>query len=376
MITRFRAENLGCFEEVEVTLDQFTVLIGQNASGKSTLLRGIRALAMLTRMPLTGEDGRQLSLTYSTDISDIFRDPSEILLLGVDVHSDRGEGTYEIELEIDPSDGSVLVAGERAGWSSSGGDEFEYDAEADTPFEFDAGRLGVTDSSLPRPISLPFLAHPSYVRDKEGGLELAPLFELVEAFAPFYVYRFSPRAVAQPAVPDDNMSHDGRGLVARLDRLLGEQRNDFDYIEDRMGDLFGHVDSIVIETRRRTGGKSPLKALLIETVDGRRVPAELESDGALLSLAYLLLERSQTAGFAVEEPETGAHPALLRSRLERLRSLDVQVIVTTQSPALLTEMGDVSAVRVCENGSAYEPPETGMQDVIYKRLAWTVENVQ
>lgn len=376
MITRFFAENLACFEDVNVDLDPFTVLIGQNASGKSTVLRGLRALAMLTRMPLTGKDGRLLSLTYSTDISDFFRDPSLPLRLGVEANDSTGQGHYEITLELvdlDPGDERVHVIGERATWSSDGGGEFEYDGEDDGPYQLPFGRQGITTTELPRPLSLPNLAHPAFRQDKVEALDLDPLFRLVDSFSPFFVYRFSPRAVARPAEPDARMSHDGRGTVARLDRLLGQQRDDFEYIEERMSDLFDHINRIVIETEKRSGSSSPLKTLKTETIDGRRVPAELESDGVLLSLAYLLLEQAQTAGFAVEEPETGAHPELLRNRIRRLRNLDVQVILTTQSPLLLMEVGDVANVRVCEDGSVYQPPEQGMSDVVHRRLAWAVQ---
>lgn len=376
MITRFYAENLACFEDVDVELEPFTVLIGQNASGKSTILRGIRALAMLTRMAITGEDGRLLSLTYSTDISDIFRDRDEQLRLGVEATDSRGQGQYEISLELvelDPGDDFVQVVGEQATWTSDSGERFEYDGLEDEPFELPFGRQGVTSTDLPRPVSLPFLAHPAYRHGKLEGRDLGPLFELVNAFSPFFVYRFSPRAVARPAEPDARVSHDGRGVVGRLDQLLGGRREDFEYIEDRMSELFDHIERIVIETQQRRGAGSPLKTLKTETIDGRRVPAELESDGVLLSLAYLLLERGQTAGFAVEEPETGAHPALLRSRIGRLRALDVQVLLTTQSPLLLMEVGDVANVRVCEGGSVYQPPERDMSDVVHRRLAWTVQ---
>ena len=44
MITRFRAKNYGCLKNVEIDLTPVHAFIGPNDSGKSTLLRAVRAL--------------------------------------------------------------------------------------------------------------------------------------------------------------------------------------------------------------------------------------------------------------------------------------------------------------------------------------------
>src|SRR5436190_16428088 len=62
MITRFSGTNVGCFDAVSVDLEPLTVFIGPNASGKSTILRAIRALALLARSPLYDRKTKLLRL--------------------------------------------------------------------------------------------------------------------------------------------------------------------------------------------------------------------------------------------------------------------------------------------------------------------------
>jgi predicted ATPase len=373
MVTRFWARNLACFQEIAVDLEPFTVLVGRNASGKSTVLRGLRALALLTRMSLVYR-GKPLRLTPGTSMLDLFGDPRESLTLGVDVRAADGHGTYSITLSRDPLRDRVEVSAERAVWQPQHGEAFRYDSsEEATQLEFEY-RGSPVSSRVPRTASLPYLAYPYYQRQQEWTQRLEPLYKIVDGFAPFYVYRFSPASICVPVEPKATLSYDGGGLATELDRLLGVKRKTFDQIESQLKDLFPHIEQINIPTWEDPH-RGSLKYLQFETTNGRKVHAEVESDGVLLSLAYLYLANEYRGGFAVEEPEAGAHPDLLRTRIQLLRSVaerGVQVVITTQSPVLLMGVGETKNIRVCEDGSVYEPPERSVLDVIYTRLNWTL----
>jgi predicted ATPase len=132
----------------------------------------------------------------------------------------------------------------------------------------------------------------------------------------------------------------------------------------------------------RKGGAH--KGLVFET-DGGIVPAELESDGVLLTLAYLCLSRQEARVLGVEEPETAAYPQLVAERFKLLKTMaegdgtrrPVQIIATTHSASLLTAAASTSLVRVVEtqdDGTSriFEPSEESMQDLIYRRLGWSL----
>lgn len=380
MITRFFAENLGIFPEVSVDLEPLTVFVGPNASGKSTILRGIRTLSMLTRLPVHphGRD-RPLGLARVTTVEHLFGDPEEPLLLGIEATSEKGEGRYSVQLSQNPISDSIEIITEQVRWTDADGETFAYDSDEDTyDFEFRGAQVS---ADTPRSATLSFLAHPYFREDRKWAAELQPLYDLVDAYSPFHVYRLSPAAISAPADPTANVSYDGQGLAAELDRLLGSKRGVFDDIVEDLKSSFPHIQDVKITTISR-GKRGALKTLEIELHGGLTVPAEVESDGVMLTLAYLWLCHNKQVGFGVEEPETGAYPSLLRSRVETLRHLcegGVQVLMTTQSPVLLTAVGRAEHVRICDRGDAthpprvYQPPEEWTQDVIYRYLDWAVE---
>jgi predicted ATPase len=202
-------------------------------------------------------------------------------------------------------------------------------------------------------------------------------------FSPFYVYRFSPGAIAQPASPADPVSYDGAGIAAALDRLLGEDRAAFNEIVDGLKEQFSHLKDIRIRTIQNYK-KEPLKLLEFEQLDGRRIPAGFESDGVLLSLAYSWLRFQEgSPAIGVEEPETAAYPSLIKERVTLLKALayplgnepPVQVIATTHSPFFLTALGDPDSIRVCDRefNIIKCPAGESIGDTIYTRLSWSVE---
>lgn len=379
MIKKFWGKNFGVLKEFSVDLSPITLLVGPNASGKSTFLRALRSLAMLTRMPLYVPRGL-LPIGYRATLGDFLspENPDQKIILGVEVESDTGSGLYEITLGYHVEN-RIKILDERVEWQSSrGGQSFKYDSST-PPFHFDF-RGTTVSSQLPRESSLAYLCSP-YRITPLWSHKLAPLYELTSAFTPVHIFRFSPSEISRPVPAGTPVSHSGAGLAAELDRLLGEERAKFDKLVSSLKDTFRHIKEVKLVTIK--GRDTVLKGLIFERTDGIQVPGELESDGVLLTLAHLWLATRKEPAFGVEEPETATYPSLLESRLSFLRSISegslgypaVQVFVTTHSSLLLTAAQDTGLVRVFEpqeDGSSriYTPSEEFMQELIYRRLGW------
>ncbi|MGB9380004.1 AAA family ATPase [Candidatus Binatus sp.] len=390
MITKFWGRNVGLLKEFSVDLGPMTFLVGKNAAGKSTFLRGLRCLAMLTRLPILGERGA-LPLGYRATIRELFG--GEEMVLGVHVETERGAGEYEVTLGTDGP--LVLVVGEKVEWKGTNGKSFGYGQGG--PEFYYMHRGNYLSSKLPRATSLPYFCFPIYKgKQHEEVAKLAPLYELMDQFTPFHVYRFSPSEIARPAEPGSLLAHDGAGLAAELDTLLGMDRSAFDRISSALSDLFPHIKQVNVSTlterksnvsgERGTARSVALKGLVFERHDGKAVTAEMESDGVLLTLAHLFLAtRHVSPAVGIEEPETATYPSLLESRLRLFRTMSEgkagtplsQILVTTHSPTLLTMAQDPSLVRIFEHQSngdvkIFTPPEHSMMEVIEKRLGWSV----
>lgn len=383
MITKFWGKNFCKLGDFNVSLEPLTLLVGPNASGKSTFLRGLRLLALLNRFPLYGESG-PLRLGFRSTIEDLYPDDGsgKELCLGIECKNGKGSGTYEIRLGH--IRGRILVVGEKAIWNPSDGKpSYSFDSDNDK-VEIDY-RGGILSSAVPRGASLSFLFYAEQRKRPDLGNRLAPLYDLLSCFCPFHVYRFSPPAIARPVEVGTPVSHDGMGLAAELDRLLGEERDKFDQIVSKLRESFPHIKQVNVITIGGDKSKKVLKGLVFETTSGVKVSAEMESDGVLLTLAYLWLATNNMVALGVEEPEAATYPSLLQSRWELLKSMSnglnglapIQILATTHSSLLLTAAQETSLVRIFEpqsNGMSrvYQAPDEFMQSLIYTRLAWAV----
>lgn len=87
---------------------------------------------------------------------------------------------------------------------------------------------------------------------------------------------------------------------------------------------------------------------------GRRIPAEVLSDGTLcfLALAAAVMSPGVPALTAIDEPEKHLHPELLYRLVGLLEQASAgrQILVTTHSDALLSYLTDPSSVILVDNG--------------------------
>ena len=151
-------------------------------------------------------------------------------------------------------------------------------------------------------------------------------------------------AKASPVQGVVELGHDGTGLAAVLDGMRDEAPERFRIIEDQIGEWLPEFDKILFD-RPKEGHKS----VALRTRDGQyKVPASDLSQGTLIALALLTLAYHPTPPslIALEEPDRGVHPHLLRHVQDTLHRLShpescgedrepVQVIVTTHSPYFL-----------------------------------------
>jgi hypothetical protein len=140
------------------------------------------------------------------------------------------------------------------------------------------------------------------------------------------------------------LGSDGTGLAAVLDGMRDEAPEQFQAIENQIGEWLPEFDKILFD-RPQQGSKS----VALRTREGQhKAPASDLSQGTLIALALLTLAYLPTPPslIALEEPDRGMHPHLLRHVQDTLHRLchpescgekrePVQVIVTTHNPYFL-----------------------------------------
>ena len=368
-LTSVEIRNFRCIRELNVDLDETTVLIGENNSGKTAFLEAIRIC--LER--LRGR-GRGPFNEYDYHLSDegsspAASDPIQITLSFVETDAepwpDEVAQTLEGLLAFDEEDRRRVTLQVTS--------SFEPDVlESSTDWDF----LDAKGQPLPGRTPAHLIAFQRVV----PAFYLSALRDASRHFVSNG--RFWRTFLAELGVPEDEKNELEQEL-ADLNRRLIEAHQPLLEIRQRLEDAarvieFGATDIVAIDAL-----PTKLFSLLSRTQvslasrSGARIPVEFQGEGTQ-SLTVLLLFgaflRSQLSDLdpasepitALEEPEAHLHPSAIRSLMTLVRDLPGQKLVSTHSGDLLGSV-NASAIRrfVHEEGGvkAYRiPPGTLSQE--------------
>lgn len=344
MITRFRVQNYKALRDVTLDLTPIHVLIGQNDTGKTSILEALAALSLSVETSLPkafppqtrardlvwnrdGPASRTVSLaaTFNGGI-----DYSLQCVFGVK----GGDIAYDLEMVRGIVDDNPPIQREvTLGGSSTAMNRLEK-GRATGDIEFDA--LG------------------RQVCDQLSGVR---------------IHRWVPEMLAIPVVPYPRgrygMEPSGFGLALALDDILGEDRQKFIELERRFCAFFPEIKHIKLRsgagfqnTNFTYGGvpqfqKGEGKGIHFDLGNEHVIPAGNASDGTLLVLAYLTILNAPVKPrlLLIEEPENGIHPRRLKDVLSMLRELvreqdHTQVVMTTHSP-MIVDLFEPEEVSLC-----------------------------
>lgn len=367
MVRRIQALNYRCLRYVDVRLDgNFHILVGPNASGKSTLLDVIGFFADLTPGSIEGAVRQRVP-----DFRDL-------------VWGRRGNGLrFELALELDAD-----AVGEDVGGEDPAGNSLRYELAVcngeDGP-HIETVRGLVVDRSLVEPRSIDRFPRPlepvsSILSSKQaegsrflfrGAKGLTDLMEEVQsrldgldpqrstpdevadlqqkvnavrAAAKFEVLGSKVRRVliegcrlreaSPPTQLRAGLSPDGANLPWIVRHLVDKQ-------EARFGEWLDHVRVVLPDLKdiRVVEREDDHRAyLMLSYGAGIDVPSWSVSEGTLRLLALTVLAYLPDSGqiYLIEEPENGIHPLAIEAVYQSLSSVyDSHVFVTTHSPTLL-----------------------------------------
>ena len=155
----------------------------------------------------------------------------------------------------------------------------------------------------------------------------------------------------------DFVTSRGLGLPGVLDLLNNRADDALRSISAGMTTLFPALARIQLSNISNSE-----KQVAAQLVDGTRIDATAMSEGILYYLAYASVRAlGGGAVLAVEEPETGLHPARIAQVIEILREISkagTQVIIATHSPLVINELqpSEVSVVtRKPQTGTIVTP---------------------
>jgi predicted ATPase len=331
MISELRVQNFKCLLDVKADLAPFTVLIGPNDSGKSSVLDAIQ---LALRAATEGSD------RLGVELAELVwrRDPQRTIQWTLKGTGAPGGFSYDLAMPRrqnvrESFEGGDLVLKRNEG----GGYAINYGERVG---------LGAMGRSIVEYL-LSLHASPQLIPPKEFSALASNARALAAALAPPTKYRLEPEALRQSSTVSENpvLSPTGGNLAAVLDALItGADRSAIISLEKALSDAVPSLSGIALRVVPGTPGTKAVDFVL--SGDGPRVtiPASQASEGALLLTAFLALVHGNTPDtLLIEEPENGLHPSRLKTVIDLFRGIAEgrvgnrarQVIVTTHSPILL-----------------------------------------
>jgi len=353
-----------------------TVIIGANATGKSSLFDFLRFIGRAVQDPLPPEiDARspagrllfhggqpeQITFALTLDLGQRIPLRYEVQVMGPigepSVASERLTTTEPLrdgEMPI----GEPSVASERR--------------DVEKPFsflDFTRGR-GVVRERERRLVRHAWTVAPNELalrRTLDPTLvTLSRIQCLLAAWRVYGGFDVSPAAVVrQPVLSDSDptlmLNEDGSNLSAVLMSLYVEHRDVWDELESHLRSGAPGFEALHVKPR---GGPGTVMGTWRERgIDAELTLADL-SDGTLrfLCWAVLCLSPNLPPLLCVDEPELGLHPRLLPllAGLFKLASARTQVLVATHSPYFLShfELDEIAVMRKEDGAARFVRPST------------------
>lgn len=357
-LARVTIRNFRCIKELTVDLDQFTVLVGENNTGKTAFLEAIRICLDRLRGRSRGVFHEYDYHLGSEDATPASADPIEIELFFRETEAEPWPDEVIQELN------SVLALKE---------DKYQLTFRLTSWFD-DAARDFVLDWSFLDADGNPLTGA------AKNGIHLTNLQRLCPAFylsalrdaAEHFATRgrYWKAFLSEFPIPDKELRELEKEFAALNQRLIGVHQPLAD-VRDRLEIAksvvdFGAGDAVAIDAL-----PTRLFALLsraevsLASRGGVKIPVDRQGQGTqslavlLLFDAFLrsklsLLDAAAEPITALEEPEAHLHPCAIRALMRMVQDLPGQTLVSTHSGDLLAAVSPMAVRRFVHRDGAVQ----------------------
>jgi len=331
-IEDLRVENYRALKRVELRdISPLTVLLGPNASGKSTLFDVFNFLSECFRFGLRHAwDRRGRAKELRT------RGQQEAIVIELKYREQPGQPLITYHLAVDEVDKGPVVVHEWLQWRrGSRGRPFRF-------LEYRQGRGHATSGEMPdeqdrrieKQLKSPDLIAVSALGQFEEHPRVAALREFITDWYVSYLSIEDTRSQPE-AGPQERLSKTGDNLPNVIQYLNEQHPERLQRIFDTLRKRVPRIENVLAEPM-------PDGRLLLQIKDApfqEPILSRFASDGTLKMLAYLvvLYDPAPPQFIGIEEPENFLHPRLLPELAEECRRATArsQLLVTTHSPSFL-----------------------------------------
>lgn len=317
MISKFSLRNFKCHRDTQLELGRFTMLVGDNASGKTSVLDALALQASIGDNPVRVLRG----ILAPEDL--LRRGSDEAIILSSE--GVRGGQFWKTAFTLQVKSAESAGAKPVKSWELTVAGEFEGAS-------FSASASG----------------------SDGGGNRLGTWDRLEKTLGTAVVYRLQPDRIANAAYsnqPDTRIEADGTNTAVALAAMkLGDDET-FQRIEDAMRKLVPSMRRIRIRPatvhRRTTGDDIVGSKLYFDFLNAPGIPAHGASHGTLILVALLAILHGSNPPNVIllDDFDHALHPRAQMELVRMIRQLlaldefgDMQIVMTTHSPYTLDEV--------------------------------------
>jgi predicted ATPase len=383
LIKKIKVSNFKSFDELDIELGSFNVLIGANASGKSNFVYLFKFLNDVVKSGLDNAISMQGGVDY---IRNINIGASENLSVELYIDSmDRPLKTFRFKKEGDKRSTDIYVNKLEYKFSikfhkTTKGYKINEErlvakcdfievkkrtdkidgkkkiGEGEITLIRDNGRIKYELKSKDTSIKTadvipPFFSKKGIFQEKISAKELfieIPMFLLPlsigvnDLFRTISIYDLDPKLPkkATPITGKTELDPDGRNLAIVLKNILDDKKK-VERISSLIKDLLPFIEELTVE---RLADKSLLASLKEVYSEKAFLPASLMSDGTInITALIIILYFERKPLIIIEEPERTIHPHLISKIVDMMKDVserfEKQIIVTTHNPEMVKYAG-------------------------------------
>jgi predicted ATPase len=356
-LSRFHVKNYKCLGDIDIPLTPIHVLIGQNDSGKTSLMEAIAALygSLQTQVEDLFPQTCGEAISFVT-LQKVMEFAGELSPSNKDNDAQSPAFEYGFSIQYDDQHKVCKVDSRWMNVRTSG----------NSGFKDRSARIGLS-AAIPVEVvadarDLLKAKHPvlrNVIGDQHNAQRNQYLQYLKTNLVPLQKYSLNPKAMKWAAALDTRrhfrMDPDGFGLPTLLDDILGYDSALFEEIKWKFCEYFPQFTGLRLKTetgllRHDTSGTQNSSGQTGKGIyficDGRELAAQQASDGAILFLGILALAHLPKPRrlLLLEEPENGIYPKRLGEIIQLLKQVVgeedrvsfPQIILSTHSPYILS----------------------------------------
>ena len=361
-ITKIRISNFKSFNDQCIALNDFNLLVGSNASGKSNLVQAFQFLRDIVTHGLEDAISLQGGVEYLRNVKIANTRPlsfhvvvqPHMIIHPVSLGNGQGTNTvrqvkihtfdYEFSLRFHKRGSGYTIEQDRMTltYEDSVSDDGKLTDSAKLTIENSAGKLRISSTSPDRgPLSA--LRDQTIQIPKKTLLIEAPFAYIAYAGAilnwvqAIGIYDFDPK-LSKRAIPiagRSGLEMDGSNLAIVLNNVISDKEKRRSFL-NLCRYLLPFIDSIDVEK----GANRSIFFKLREKYSKDDLPSFLISDGTVNIIALLIALYFQQKPFAIiEEPERNIHPYLISKLMDMFReaSQQKQILATTHNPEMVKQ---------------------------------------